>query len=387
MIDEQKIREQYRDHEKDFEKIKGELSESLERVAGAFYQSTRFKVRVLPPRIKTVDSLISKMKNKGILSDSLFSKSDDKLSLAVNDFIGARISCNTREDVEEIQSLILQHPRITLVKSENLKKSSGYRALHLDVLYQVYWDDQIVLVPVEIQLKTQLQNAWSEITHDESYKPEDEEMKNEWEKKYSKHMADVLDTLDDMASTIRQQRLNLVRPPNTIDDSDTLVNQKTLSYKINALKSGQRLTQQEMTLAINRLKETGFQTLAEVSDILGDDVIEKEIKAFKEILRNNENVTPFELLHYGSLLKRNEHEKFKAEMTRDYGFVQWACLACGQLLTNDEYDYLMEQTDADTEYYCAEHRTDHFCYKCLNCGLGSSKSLCKNCEATTAGPF
>src|ERR1051326_1607526 len=98
MIDEQKIREQYRDHEKGFEKIKVELSESLEKEAGAFYQSTRFKVRVLPPRIKTVDSLISKMKNKGILISSLFSKSDEELSLAVNDFIGARISCNTRED-------------------------------------------------------------------------------------------------------------------------------------------------------------------------------------------------------------------------------------------------------------------------------------------------
>src|ERR1051326_8924528 len=222
MIDEQKIREQYRDHEKDFEKIKVELSESLEKVAGVFYQATRFKVRVLPPRIKTVDSLISKMRNKGILTDSLFSQSDDKLSLAVNDFIGARISCNTREDVEEIKQLILQHPRITLVKNENLKKPSGYRALHLDILYQAYWDDKIVYVPVELQLKTHLQNAWGEITHDESYKPEDEEMKNEWEKKYSRHMADVLDTLDDMASTIRDQRLSLVRPPNAIDDSDTV---------------------------------------------------------------------------------------------------------------------------------------------------------------------
>jgi ppGpp synthetase/RelA/SpoT-type nucleotidyltranferase len=380
-MNEENIKRQYQEHEKDFEGIKSALSQSLQNIASAFYQKTRFNVTIPEPRLKPIDSVISKMKRKGIDSDSLFTSDEEQLSLVVNDFLGARIVCNTREDVNEIKALFNQHPRFKVLKEETHDKPSGYRAVHLDVLYHIYWKDVLLYIPVEIQLKTQLQNAWADITHDESYKPENEDYKNEWERAYSKHMADVLDTLDNMASTIRKQRLSDVKPPQTIDDSDTVINSKTLSYKIDSLKKGERLTQQEMTLAIRRLEEEGFGTLAEAWELLQDSAIESRIKKLKEQLRNDQNVTPFEMLYYGSILKRGDTDKFEGEMTREYGFVQNQCLDCNRLLTTDEYDFIKGKTDSDVDFYCIDHRKQHFPNKCPKCETLTAGQLCKNCEA------
>jgi ppGpp synthetase/RelA/SpoT-type nucleotidyltranferase len=387
MTNEENIRNQYREHEQRFKKIRADLEEALQRVAATFYQQRRFKVNIHPPRIKTIDSVLNKMKKKEIISDSLFKRENNELSLVVNDFLGARISCNTREDVDEIKGLLESHRRFRLIKEEPLEKPSGYRALHLDMLYETYLDDDIIFIPVEIQIKTHLQTAWGDITHDESYKPENEDSKNEWEFAYSKHMADMLDTLDSMASTIRQQRISFVRPPAEISDSDININLKTLSYKVAQLDSkGELLTQQEMTLAIGRLKDEGFETIAEVWELLQDGVIESKIKQVKEELRNNENVRPFEMLYYGSMLKRKNEDKFRDEIIKDYKFVQQQCPDCNRLLTKDELVFMKEKTDSDISYFCVDHWKEHFPNECTKCMKFTAGTLCKNCEAETS-PF
>lgn len=386
MIDENRINAQYLESEEAFTKIKNELHGTLIRMANVFYQQTRFQARVLEPRMKSVGSIIGKLKRKNTDADSLFLRRDDQLSVIVNDFLGARIVCNTREDVEEIVRLIGEISRFKIIKTEDFNKkpkASGYRAVHLDVLYHTYLNDDHIYIPVEIQIKTHLQNAWADITHDESYKPENENFSNQWEQEYSKHMADMLDTLDNMASTIRKQRLAIVRPPNEIEDSDTLINSKTLSYKLNKISTGTRLTQQEMMLVINRLKEEGYESLAEIGELLQDSVIEKCIKAYKESLRNDENVRPFELLYYGSLLKRNKNSKFEEEMRKDYGFAPYHCKECNRWLTEDELNFMKTKTDADTDLFCSDHWEQHFGKRCSRCGLITSNELCKNCEAET----
>lgn len=388
MGSEEKIRLQYQTHLKELEDIRDEILKTLNNVGKAFYQKTKFRVSIPEPRIKPIDSVITKIKKRGIITDSLFKQNEDKLELVLNDFIGARVVCNTTDDVTEIKSLILQNRRFTKIKEELKKQESGYRALHLDVLYETHWEDNLLFVPLEIQIKTQLQHAWAEVTHDESYKPENEEMKNEWEKKYSKHMADILDNLDEMACTIRKQRLLYVKVPEsyTIKDSDTVINHQTLSFKIDLLRKGERLTQQEMTIVVNRLKQEGFETLAEVSDLLNDEKIEQQIKSFKESLRNNENVNSFEILFYGSLIKRNKVTIFEEQMRTDYGFVEHTCEECNRVLTTDEFNFMNEKTDTDVDYYCKDHVMNHFPNQCSKCGVLTSGVLCTNCEAET-NPF
>ena len=333
MIDENEIRQQYNEYESEFNETKENLRKTLQHIAVVFYQKTKFRVLIDEPRIKSVESLILKMKRKGIDTDTLFGVVDDQISLVVNDFIGARIICNTREDVNEIAGIIRNFQRFKLIKDPETKNEvSGYRALHLDIYYRDYWKEELIYIPVEIQIKTQLQNAWANITHDEFYKAYSEDLKEELERNYAKHMADILDSLDDMASTVRRHRLSYVPLPNTINDSDTLINQKTLSYKVNQSRKG-RLTQQEMTLALNRLKEEGFETLKEVDYLLNDFEIEQRIKTYKEELRNEDNVQPFEILYYGSILKKGKEDKFKNELRKDFGFVPYQCIVCQNMFS------------------------------------------------------
>jgi hypothetical protein len=254
------------------------------------------------------------------------------------------------------------------------------------MLFEAYWDDDIIFIPVEIQIKTHLQTAWGDITHDESYKPEDEGLKNQWEFAYSKHIADVLDVLDEMASTIRKQRLSVVKPPVSIDDNDRVINNKSLSYKVAQFYPNFGLTQQEATEILKRLKEEGFITIADIGELLQDSEIEIKIKLYKEALRNPENVSAFEKLYYGSILKRGDEERFKQSMREDYGFVEHLCQHCNRLLTNDEISFLREKTDVDLNYFCNDHVSIHLPNHCQNCGTLTAKSKCKNCEASDT-PF
>jgi len=135
-----------------------------------------------------------------------------------------------------------------------------------------------------------------------------------------------------------------------------------------------------MTLVINRLKEEGFEALAEADNLLQDESLEKIIKDYKEELQIEENVKPFELLYYGSLIKKGKEINFKDEMRKDYGFVQYRCHECDRWLTEDEYRVIKTKTDADAEYYCGDHLSIHFKNKCSNCGILTSSKLCKNCE-------
>ncbi|MCZ7611119.1 MAG: hypothetical protein M5U17_13270 [Ignavibacterium sp.] len=332
--------------------------------------------------MKPLESCIKKLKRKNITCESLIASSDGKLIIMLNDFLGFRILCNTLEDVYQIAEIVKSNKRFTLIKEQDFNKKpkeTGYRALHLDLEYERYWeDDEKVKVPIELQIKTHLQHAWSEITHDESYKPTNDSLNNEWEQKYSKHMADLLDQLDSMAKTIRDQRVKFIPPPKELD-SDKLINQNTLSYKINELRKDQ-LTQQEMSLCITRLKELNFENLLEVNELLTDEQIEDSIKKYKEELKDNSNVKTFEILFYGSLLKKSNREKFEKELSHDYGFVEERCEDCGSKLTKEDYDFILNNTDG-TDFYCKDHRRIHYDRTCLKCGKLTKREYCINCEA------
>lgn len=381
MINEETLRQQYREHEETFNQIKDQLYDALKRAAQSFYQKRRFEIKVLPPRLKKIDSVIGKLKRKNRSADSLFEQNEDVLTLVVNDFLGARISCNTKEDVKEIAAIIKENRRFKAVEEKDWAKDNGYRALHLDMHFEVHWYDDLIYIPVEIQIKTHLQTAWGDITHSESYKPVDENLKNEADE-YSKHIADALDVLDAMASTIRRQRLSVVEPPPSIDEEDMNINAKTLSYKIaQQHHNSNLLTQQEMNIIIERLRREGFESIAEVNNLLTNGDYEKKIKQSKEELRNNGNVTPFEMLYYGSLLKDRDESYLKDAMRKDYGFVENHCEDCYRPLSANEFQFLKEKTDIDLKYFCEDHRNKHLTNNCQNCGILTSKILCKNCEA------
>src|SRR5699024_483091 len=78
-------------------------------------------------------------------------------------------------------------------------KASGYRACH--VILRIP-SDQGEPVFAEIQVKTRLQDAWGELTHEDMYKPGAAMKPSKLHGEFARAMANMLATVDDMADTL-----------------------------------------------------------------------------------------------------------------------------------------------------------------------------------------
>jgi ppGpp synthetase/RelA/SpoT-type nucleotidyltranferase len=178
-----------------------------------FRPSPRLRLRVEPGRIKSANRLLlkaqlSKYRDKIKKPEDIFE--------VIHDIVGTRISCNTLNDVyavaREIKAVMnSQVVSCPLVKpnedyeDDYIKnpKESGYRALSLLVGVPVAIGDHTEHVTCEIQIRTLLQHAWGELTHEDTYKPE---MKTpELIVVLSKRLANALAVLDEIAQDIRSE--------------------------------------------------------------------------------------------------------------------------------------------------------------------------------------
>jgi ppGpp synthetase/RelA/SpoT-type nucleotidyltranferase len=127
-------------------------------------------------RIKTLASSIEKLERKYL--DDL--KKDNSNIEKITDIIGIRVICLYESEIEKIENILSQEFDLVSKtdKTEELKKNNdtfGYKSLHLDLKlnseriklkeYEKYKD-----IAVEVQVRTIIQNAWSELDHQIKYK-------------------------------------------------------------------------------------------------------------------------------------------------------------------------------------------------------------------------
>ncbi len=164
-------------YRQDLEQIRQLLSIRLTQLALAYTMENN-----LPPeavailtRVKPLKSFLKKLEQKGW---PLFYCPTE----IVQDLIGARVICWFIDDCERICQLITssKHLRIQGERKDYIKKPklSGYRSIHL--LAHVGYDsvqrknEKIVITDetmvCEIQVRTKLQDAWDDITHEFHYK-------------------------------------------------------------------------------------------------------------------------------------------------------------------------------------------------------------------------
>ncbi len=123
-------------------------------------------------RVKSFDSLYEKLlrriRNNGEESDRLL----------ITDLIGVRIVCPFMSDLKEIERHIQAHFRVIEIERKGAHFSSrefGYESTHLlvalpeDIEESFHLDEEVI---AEIQLRTNLQDAWAEVEHELIYKAE-----------------------------------------------------------------------------------------------------------------------------------------------------------------------------------------------------------------------
>ena len=184
------------------------LRSILAEVVAAIEDKTLVRAEVRSIRLKELSSIERKAAAKGW-------KADEAL-LACSDLIGGRVVCNNIEDVYRFAELLKERIPTAFGEFEiqdHIKKpnNGGYRALHvnfrLDVGQHPLHPD---LVPCEVQIRSRLQDAWAELSHDDIYKqpnlPEDLRSR-------AKDLAEILAAADRIASDIRARVTEESIPP------------------------------------------------------------------------------------------------------------------------------------------------------------------------------
>ena len=175
--------------------------------------SRRMRLRVEAGRIKSPNRTLLKAQTDKY-RPNIAAPSD--IFNVIRDIVGTRVTCNTLLDVYEVVGIIKAcatqtDPARTLHKLHDdweddfIKnpKESGYRAVNLIVGVPVPVGSVMAPVTCEIQVRTLLQHAWGELTHEDTYKPGVKVP--ELVQVLSKRLATTLAVLDEIAQDLRNE--------------------------------------------------------------------------------------------------------------------------------------------------------------------------------------
>src|SRR6516225_8898285 len=185
-----------------------QLRSILAEVVAAIEDRTLVRAEVRGVRIKGFSSIERKATAKEW-------RAEDAL-LECSDLIGGRVVCNNIEDVYRFAELLKE--RLPGMPGEfeiqdHIKEPNkgGYRALHvnfwLDIGTNPFAPDR---VPCEVQIRSCLQDAWAELSHDDIYKQPDLPADL---RARAKDLAETLAAADRIASDIRERVTEESIPP------------------------------------------------------------------------------------------------------------------------------------------------------------------------------
>jgi putative GTP pyrophosphokinase len=156
-------------------------------------------------RLKTFESLMEKAGRYGI-EDPL--NNLGTVMREILDIAGIRVVCNYEEDIATMSRLLLSQEDIEMIRVRDYcdkPKESGYRSVHVVIAVPVYLVNKRKMVPVEIQFRSVMMDAWASLEHELRYKNKGEltpDITN-----YLKTCAETLHKVDEQMSRVRHEVL------------------------------------------------------------------------------------------------------------------------------------------------------------------------------------
>lgn len=165
-------------------------------------------------RIKEESRAAAKIKQK-ILQTNTTAQSTSDVEILISDWVGVKITCNTSSDAEvvinKLSALCEREGNPTFATKDGQPdvadyikspKPSGYRAYHAVLLVPAHYRAEPCTVKVEVQIKTRLQDAWGELTHESFYKAGPHRVPSAFHNTLAKTMADLLEVVDRYADDL-----------------------------------------------------------------------------------------------------------------------------------------------------------------------------------------
>lgn len=118
-------------------------------------------------RIKSIDSCIKKLKLKG------HALTPENLRDYISDMAGIRVVTPFEDDIFIIADALKNQSGLTVRRIKDYvsnPKENGYASLHLTIEVEVFFLNEKVIVPVEVQLRDKTMDAWAAIEHICGYK-------------------------------------------------------------------------------------------------------------------------------------------------------------------------------------------------------------------------
>ncbi len=146
-------------------------------------------------RIKSPDSMIEKLKSRGLSSDSHTALSE------VNDAVGIRVICSFVDNVYEVADWLCGREELDIVNKKDYiayPKPNGYRSLHLILRFK---SGENKGMSAEIQIRTIATDFWAALEHQIKYKHNVKHEKTIREE--LKRCADEIASVDMSMQTIR----------------------------------------------------------------------------------------------------------------------------------------------------------------------------------------
>ena len=127
----------------------------------------RNPIEAIKSRIKTPESIVSKMKRKGIEINM------NSLMYYIEDVAGIRVICSFIDDIYEVANMLISQDDIKLLSVKDYIKNpkpNGYRSYHMIVEVPVFFASQKQNMRVEVQLRTIAMDFWASLEHKMKYK-------------------------------------------------------------------------------------------------------------------------------------------------------------------------------------------------------------------------
>ena len=263
------------------QRARDRLRSILEEVVATIEDKTLVRAEVRDVRIKELRSLERKAQENGWKANEALSRSGD--------LIGGRVVCNNVEDIYRFAELLKE--RVIgawddfevqdYIRNPN---AGGYRALHVNFMLDVGEHPfQPDLVPCEVQIRSRLQDAWAELSHDDIYKqpvlPEDLRAR-------ANDLAEVLAAADKIASDIRSRVMRETVPPEHRPDLGR-VSEEGLAFLFKDV-FGRSPSDYIIRRALNLCRELGIVSLGQLPGVLGlEDFRDKIGEAYVSIMGIN----------------------------------------------------------------------------------------------------
>ena len=161
------------------------------------FSNDRNTIASISSRIKSKESILYKMKRKGL------PMTVSALLLNIHDIAGVRVTCPFIEDVYYVARMLGNQRDIQILDVKDYihdPKPNGYRSLHLIVTTEVHFAEFSRKIPVEIQIRTIAMDFWASTEHQLRYK-KDKEFSEEIQSKL-KECADLMAKADKMMQEV-----------------------------------------------------------------------------------------------------------------------------------------------------------------------------------------